>query len=119
MARTRSRASREGTLYFDKADQRWRGWVDMGRGENGRRDRRHVASRSQAEVIRRMRELAAKRDSGVVPAKGRQPTLAEWLRYYADSIAARKVRPSTLQSYRWLIESHLIPKLGHHRLDRL
>ena len=66
-----------------------------------------------------MRDLATKRDAGTVPTAGRQPTVADWLAYFVDTIAARKVRPRTLQSYRWLVDTHLVPRLGHHRLDRL
>jgi len=119
MAKRRARASREGSLYYDPSDGRWHGWVDMGIGMGGRRDRRHVASRSQADVVRKMRDLATKRDAGTVPTAGRQPTVADWLAYFVDIIAARKVRPRTLQSYRWLVDTHLVPRLGHHRLDRL
>jgi len=119
MAKRRARASREGSLFYDASDGRWHGWVDMGVGMGGRRDRRHVASRSQADVVRKMRDLATKRDAGTIPTAGRQPTVADWLAYFVDTIAARKVRPPTLQSYRWLVDTHLVPRLGHHRLDRL
>jgi integrase len=36
-----------------------------------------------------------------------------------DTIAARKVRPSTLVRYRQLVTNQLVPGVGHHRLDRL
>ena len=52
-------------------------------------------------------------------AAGRAPTLTTWLDHYLTTIAAARVRPSTLQRYEQLVRVHLVPKLGHHRLDRL
>lgn len=117
--RRKSRASGEGSLLFNEADGRWHGWVDMGIGVGGKRDRRHVAAPNQADVVKKMRALATKRDAGVVPSADRSPTLAEWLAYYLNNIAARRVRPSTLASYRWIVDKRVVPLLGHHRLDRL
>ena len=37
----------------------------------------------------------------------------------SSTIAAAKVRPSTLARYRQLVTHQLAPKVGHHRLDRL
>ena len=36
-----------------------------------------------------------------------------------ETIAAAKVRPSTLASYRGYITNRINPAIGHHRLDRL
>jgi integrase len=115
----RNRANGEGTIRFDARDRRWHGWIDMGTTEGGRRDRRHVANPERAVVVKALRELATKRDAGVVPAAGRAPTLAEWAEYYLENVARHRVRPSTLQSYRWLFDRHILPVIGHHRLDRL
>jgi integrase len=117
-SRRKSRASGEGTLVFDENDGRWHGWVDMGIGVGGKRERRHVAAPSQADVVKKLRDLATKRDAGVVPSADRSPSLAQWLAYYLDNIAARHVRPSTLVSYRWIVDKRVVPLLGHHRLDR-
>jgi integrase len=43
----------------------------------------------------------------------------QWLEHWLDTIAARKVRPSTLVRYRQLVRNQLGPGVGHHRLDRL
>lgn len=44
--------------------------------------------------------------------------MARWLVHYVETIAASKLRPSTLARYR-LAARQLEPHLGHHRLDRL
>jgi integrase len=100
-------------------DGRFHGYVSMGLKEGGRRDRRHVASVKRADVVRMVRELERKRDAGTAGAAGRAPTVGAWLEHWLDTVAARKVRPSTLVRYRQLVTNQLLPGLGHHRLDQL
>ena len=94
-------AAGESTIYQD-ADGRWHGYVSMGLKENGRRDRRHVTGARRADVLPKVRQLEAKRDAGTAGAAGKAPTVAEWLAHWLDTIAARKVRASTLARYRQL-----------------
>ncbi|RBY92946.1 site-specific integrase [Blastococcus sp. TF02A-30] len=114
----RQRGNGESSIYRDD-DGRWHGWVSMGLKENGARDRRHVSSMKRAEVVAKVRELERKRDAGTAGAAGRAPTVGQWLEHWLDTIAARKVRPSTLVRYRQLVANQLVPGIGHHRLDRL
>ncbi len=111
-------ASGESTIYRDDAG-RWHGYVSMGKKDNGRRDRRHVSGEKRAEVVAKVRELERKRDAGLAGAAGKAPTVGQWLTHWLDTIAAMKVRPSTLRRYRQLVANQLEPRIGHHRLDRL
>lgn len=115
---TRRAASGESSIYRDE-DGRWHGYVSMGLKENGRRDRRHVSGAKRADVVAKVRELEQKRDAGVAGAAGKAPTVRQWLDHWLETIAARKVRPSTLVRYRQLVTNQLGPGIGHHRLDRL
>ncbi len=108
----------ESSIHQDAAG-RWHGYVSMGLKREGQRDRRHVSAAKRAEVVRKVRALEQQRDSGVVQAAGRAPTVAEWLGHWLDTIAVRKVRASTLQGYRGKVNGRIIPAVGHHRLDRL
>src|SRR3712207_1703442 len=99
-------------------DGRWHGYVSMGLKDGGKRDRRHVASVKLADVVRMVRELEEQRDAGVVPPSGRGVTVEQWMNLWIDTIASRKVRPSTLVGYRTCLKRiNLV--LGHHRLDKL
>src|SRR5688572_26896143 len=100
-------------------DGRFHGYVSMGLKEGGKRDRRHVAAVKRADVVHMVRDLERKRDAGTAGAAGRAPTVGAWLEHWLDTVAARKVRPSTLVRYRQLVSNQLVPGVGHHRLDRL
>ena len=111
-------SNNESSIHQDTAG-RWHGYVSMGLREGGRRDRRHVSGPSRREVVTKVRALEAKRDAGTALGAGTPPTVAVWLTEYLDNVAARRVRPSTLDRYRSMARVHIIPRVGHHRLDRL
>ncbi len=111
-------ASGESSIYRDD-EGRWHGFVSMGLKENGRRDRRHVSGSRRGDVLAKVRALEVKRDAGMAGTAGKPVTVATWLEHWLDTIAARKVRPSTLTRYRQLAAHQLVPGVGHHRLDRL
>jgi integrase len=99
-------------------DGRWHGYVSMGLKEGGKRDRRHVAAPKRADVVRMVRELEEQRDAGVVLPSGRGLTVEQWMNLWLDTVASRKVRPSTLTGYRTCLK-RINLHLGHHRLDKL
>ena len=108
----------ESSIHQDAAG-RWHGYVSMGLKRGGQRDRRHVSAMKRTDVVRKVRALEQQRDSGVMQAAGRAPTVAEWLAYWLDTIAIRKVRASTLQGYRGKVTKRIVPAIDHHRIDRL
>ena len=114
---TRRSANGESTV-FKGADGRWHGYVSMGRTDNGCSDRRHVTGQRRADVVTKVRDLEAKRDGGLAAASGKAPTVEQWLEHWVTTIAVRRVRPSTLRWYETVVHHHLVPPLGHHRLDR-
>lgn len=108
----------ESSISQDKAG-RWHGWVSMGTGAGGGRDRRHVSGATRAAVVKKVRELERQRESGAVPQAGKAPTVEAWLEHWLTTIAVARVRPSTYQGYESKVRQRIIPALGHHRLDRL
>jgi integrase len=109
----------EGTEVKLGADGRWHAYVSLGVKSGGRRDRRHLSGATQQDVRRQVREALKQRDDGLRPADGRSMTLAVWLDHWLDTIAAPKLRPSTLTGYRQYIENRIKPALGHYRLKEL
>jgi integrase len=116
---TKSRNAQGESSIYEDADGRWHGYVSMGVKENGVRDRRHASGPTRAAVVAKVRQLEGKRDAGTAVASGKAPTVAAWLAHWLDTIAARRVRPSTLARYRQLVVNQIVPGVGHHRLDRL
>ncbi len=114
-----TRASNNESSIHQDDQGRWHGYVSMGLREGGRRDRRHVSGTTRREVVTKVRALENKRDAGIALGAGAPPTVAVWMTEYLDNVAARRVRPSTLDRYRSLARVHIIPRIGHHRLDRL
>lgn len=111
------RSQGESSIYRDD-DGRWHGYVSMGLKTGGQRDRRHVSGATRAAVVGKVRELERQRDAGVTASSGRT-TVGGWLDHWLDTVAAPRLRPSTLTRYRLAVDRHLVPHVGHHRLDRL
>ncbi|MBG0819860.1 site-specific integrase [Planomonospora sp. ID91781] len=107
------------TVYLGK-DGYWHGRVIVGVKDDGRSDRRHVQAKTEAEVIRKVRELERARDDGNVRKAGQRWTVAKWLTHWIEHIAIPPaIRENSHASYRVDVETHLIPGIGAHRLDRL
>src|SRR3954468_11149651 len=112
------RASNGESTIYKGADGRWHGYVSVGFTVNGRPDRRHVSSKSRGVVVAKVRELERKRDTGTI-SETSTPTVAWWLEHWLTTIAPRRVRRRTLESYESVVRRHLIPGIGRHRMDRL
>lgn len=121
MARTKqTRASAGTSSVYLGSDGYWHGRVTVGIKDDGRSDRRHVMSKQQSDVIRKVRELEKLRDAARVPKAGQRWTVATWLTHWIDNIAVPPhVSENTHAGYRVDVEKHLIPGIGAHRLERL
>jgi hypothetical protein len=65
-------------------------------------------------------ELERPRDSGHVTKAGSNLTVAQWMDTWLTTIAARRVRRSTLDgTCAPKARNRIIPGIGRHRLDRL
>lgn len=114
--RTPSGAS---SIYKGK-DGYWHGRVTVGTKDDGRPDRRHVMSKSEAVVRKSVRDLEKLRDEKRVPKAGERWTLEKWLNHWLENIACPpNVSENTHAGYRVDVEKHLIPNIGGQKLDRL
>ncbi len=116
MARRRPNGA---SSIYQGGDGKWHGRVSMGVRDDGRPDRRHIERKTEAEVIRAVRELERDRDAGTIRKAGQTWTVATWLIFWLDHIAAPNVRENTAAGYRVAVTKHLIPGLGAHRLEKL
>lgn len=105
---------------YEGADGSWHGRVTVGIKDNGRPDRRHVRGKTEAEVIKKVRQLERDRDSGRVRKAGQRWTVETWLTHWIDNIATPPtIADSTHSGYRVDVEHYLIPGVGAHKLHKL
>ncbi len=114
---TAKRGQGEGSIYRRKADGLWVGSVSLPR-HDGRQRRKAVYGRTRREVQEKVVAILREQQLGVMPSTGTS-TVAQFLTTWLENSAKPRLRPSTYQSYGDIIKLHLIPSLGHLRLDRL
>ena len=112
---TARRGPGEGSIYR-RSDGRWFGALDLG-WQGGKRIRKTVSARTKNEVIRKLGALHDDLAAGIV--SDGSTTVDAWMTYWLDQIAAKKVRPTTLRTYKAYTAKWITPHLGKHRLDKL
>lgn len=100
-------------------DGLWHAWLTVGTKANGRPDQRHVKRKTKADVEARIDELLDQVRKGAVVKPGRAGTVEAWLTTYLDTVAPRKVDPTTVSGYRSKMRLYVIPVIGRIRIDRL
>jgi integrase len=114
MARRRGRG--EGTIS-QRADGRWQGRVDLGRGTDGRRQRKTVYGATRQAVADQLNRELGRAASGELLTTS-TPRLSAWL---TDWFATHQDewRPSTRRVYRCAIDRWIVPALGPLTLEKL
>ena len=110
------RGQSEGSIYR-RQNGLWAGAVDLGR-VNGRRVRKTFYGATRKEVQERVTAALRDQQLGSLAHAGRE-TVGQFLTAWLVDFASPNLRPLTIESYRSLVDLHLIPALGHIRLDRL
>ena len=111
------RGDGEGSIYQAK-DGRWRAEVSLGYKPDGKARRKVIYGRTRVEVADTLKKTLREQQLGVNVKPERQ-TVAIFLRAWLEGTAKTKNRPQTVRSYKWLVESHLVPGLGKLQLDKL
>lgn len=111
----KSRSQHAGSLYR-RADGLWVASVSV--GSYAARQRKVAYGRTRQEAQQALAEALRAQQYGVLNP-GPTQTVGEFLtRWLADTVRP-SVRASTFDSYRWLTEQHIIPRLGRIRLTAL
>ena len=111
------RAAGEGSVHKRKQGG-WQGSTTVG-VVAGQRRRKTVYGATQREVLEKLAAIRRTLDSGLPVGTGRPLSLADYLESWLNDTLPSTVRPSTAASYTSLTRQHIIPGLGHHRLDKL
>lgn len=112
------RGKGEGSI-FKNSRGLWTGVIELPPSPNGDRRRKVIRRKNKSELLK---EVAAfkqrvKESGGDAPTSDR--TVAQWMREWHSTIAIKNVRPKTANTYRGLMEHHIIPTIGGHRLEKL
>jgi integrase len=108
----------EGSIYRRGSDGVWAGSISLGR-VNGRRKRITVYGKTEKEVRAKLREVRKRQEAGQNFTQRRR-TVAEWLEEWLTTIKGTDgTRPQTLAWYRLMAVNHLVPRIGHIKLDQL
>ncbi len=108
------RAWGSGSLYRRKSDGRWVGSVEL-QDDSGARHRRYVTGTTKSAVRKRLRALAASSAS----RRQTSETVGEFMTRWLDDVAAKRLRPRTMDGYRSIAVDWIIPAIGDIPLGSL
>ncbi|QGT99308.1 hypothetical protein SYNTR_0715 [Candidatus Syntrophocurvum alkaliphilum] len=113
----KKRGNGEGTIY-KLPDGRWIGQITIGTNKDGKPKRRSLYGKTKKEVQNKMHELKNQLATGTLPETNKI-TLADWLTTWINDYKKQELKPSTWESYKSIINTHIIPDLGGVKLDKL
>jgi integrase len=111
----KKRAHGEGSIN-KRSDGRWEAKVSLGYDTEGKRKRKTVYGRTQAEVRDKLDALRRQVSDGTYADT--KLTLKDYLNKWLDHKASN-VRPRTLSDYRYMIDKYIIPPMGGKQLSKV
>ncbi|WP_083731264.1 MULTISPECIES: site-specific integrase [Protofrankia] len=115
--RGRRRSHGDGALFQRASDGLWVGRVDLG-WIDGKRVRKTVYGKTEKECRSKLKEVQKAAELGVNVTAERR-TVTVWLGEWMEIKRGDGTRPATLRTYRWLINTHIVPTIGRIQLDKL
>ena len=114
----KKRANGEGNIRKRK-DGRWEGRYTAGHDpETGKLIYKNVLGRTQTEAKSKLKAAIEETKSLDVTKTGKY-TVGAWMDEWFENYAKIKVRPSSHQTYRGYIDSHIKPSIGKTPLEKL
>lgn len=114
----KKRKAGDGTLRLRK-DGRWEGRYVVGYDENGLPKTRNVLAKTKKECAEKLEALKA--ECGWIRSKTVKSDMrfGDWVEFWFEHYCRPKLRPTTQANYESRIRHHIVPELGHIRLDKL
>lgn len=114
--RPRSRGNGEGSVYQAKSGL-WTASLELPSPDGSRR-RKVIRRKDKKSLLAELTKLQAELQAlGDLPTDNQ--TVEQWFTYWVDRIAAKEVRPNTLDGYRRTINLHVIPAIGKVKLSKV
>ena len=105
-------------MSIEKRGDKYRVVVYLERDADGRYPRIVKQVDTHNEALRLQGELLRQRDRGL-SVDASKMTVASWLRYWLENVAAHRLAPSTLARYGRIVEQHLAPAFAAVTLAKL
>ncbi len=112
MTKRRQRGRGEGSIYQRK-DGRWVASIVL---ED--HSRKYYYGETRKEAYDKLKKAQYEQQQGML-ATGPQQTVKQYLEYWLEDVHKAKIRLTTYEEYRTTLNNHLIPGLGHIRLQKL
>lgn len=96
----------------------YEGSIEIKGDLGGKRQRKKVRAATKTEVSQRLRELRKEQDQGVQIGTKRQ-TVAQYMADWLENVVKHRNSPSTYNDCERLPRLHIVPYIGHIRLDKL
>jgi Site-specific recombinase XerD len=110
------RGKGEGSVFKDRATGLWTAIIELP-PRNGKRRRKVVRRKTKAALLDAMADVASElKKRGDLPTKGQ--TVEQWFTYWLREIAAKDVRPKTLDGYRASV-AHIVKAIGKVKLEKV
>lgn len=114
---TDKRRTKGDGAFYQRADGIWIGRVEIPTTDNSRRYRQ-VASKDRNVAMEKLKRLRADVLDGRIAVTS-NTTVAKWLERWLTEVHGPELRPTTYRDYRSVIDKHIVPHIGHRRLDKL
>jgi integrase len=112
MAKSKQRGHGEGSVYRRK-DGRWAASMTL---ED--HSRKYFYGETRKEVYEKLQKALHEQKQGTLLI-GPQQTMKDYLEYWLEEVHKSKLRIGTYRTYRSVLNCHLLPGLGHIRLQKL
>lgn len=111
------RGNNEGSIHYREKRDLWEAKVTVGRKPDGKLDRRTVYAKTQPEILKKIEVLKQQLSSSTL--SNTNQTIEEYLHDWL-ALKKRTLKPLTYsKKYKWLITKHILPRIGHIKLEKL
>lgn len=86
--------------------------------KNAKPIRKYFYGKTRAEVLEKMSEVQQRIGNGLI-AEPSNMMFAEWVSTWLNDYMKSSLRPTTWESYESQVRNHIIPSIGHLRLNEL
>ena len=99
-----------------REDGRWEARIVIGHKKNGDPLFHHDYANTQKEITEKLHQ-SLERYQDVELTEDSRMTLGEWLDVWLEEYKEGTIRPSTMRTYRQMVDSYIKPQLGHKQIS--